>query len=301
MAGYGVSGRVVVVTGAAGGLGKVLAAELIARGARVALLGRNEAAVATLAAELGAPSIVRSFRADVQDLASLDRAFSAVADDFGGIDVVVANAGVADPTERIADLDPHSWERTVDINLNGTFRTMRAALPHVTARQGYLLAISSMAAFVHAPLQGAYTATKAGVWAFCDTLRLEVAADGVGVGSAHPTFFETPMTDAVTADPAAARLWRQHRPLLWRFAPIDDVVADIIDGIEHRAAHIASPRRNLPGILAAGTLQTIAERIGFPGNAIAEAVTIARRSAITRRNTTRPDQDAQPGITDDPR
>ncbi|MFF2083989.1 SDR family NAD(P)-dependent oxidoreductase [Nocardia sp. NPDC058176] len=77
----------------------------------------------------------------------------------------------------------------------------------VTARRGYLLAISSMAAFVHSPLQGAYCASKAGVWALCDSTRLELRNLGVGVGSAHPTFFRTPMMDAVQTDPAGTRLW----------------------------------------------------------------------------------------------
>lgn len=98
---------------------------------------------------------------------------------------------------------------------------LRTALPHVVEQRGYLLAISSMAAFIHSPLQGGYTASKAGVWALCDSTRLELRHQGVGVGSVHPTFFDTPMMDEVHEDPAGSRLWGGNSKGLWSMVDRD--------------------------------------------------------------------------------
>lgn len=104
------------------------------------------------------------------------------AEHFGRIDIVIANAGI-DTMAPMASIDPAAFERVIDINLTGVWRTFRAALPDVQTHQGYLLAVSSMAAY--SPLQASHTASKAGVWAMCDSIRLEVRHLGVGVGSAH--------------------------------------------------------------------------------------------------------------------
>lgn len=271
---YDLSGRTVVVTGGSGGFARALAPALIARGARVALLDLDEDLVREVAAGLGPD--VAGWRADVRDLAGLETVMADVAARFGGVDVAVANAGLGESCGLLAEDDPARWELTVDVNLNGVYRTFRAAWPHVSRTGGYLLATSSMAAFVHAPLQGAYTATKAGVWALCDTWRLEVRHLGVAVGSLHPTFFRTPMMDAVQADPAGRRLWDGNERGLWRMVDIDTVVRCAVRGIERRAAHVVAPRRMLAPALFPGVAQAVAERVGFRGGRIEQAVALAR-------------------------
>lgn len=131
---WGCEGRVVVITGAARGIGAATARLLIERGARVALLDRDEQAVARLAAELGPRA--RGVRADVTDRAGRVSAMQTVVAVFGGIDVVVANAGVSGPCEPIATIDSDAFEQVVEINLLGVWRTVRAALPYVVARRG---------------------------------------------------------------------------------------------------------------------------------------------------------------------
>ncbi len=148
---------------------------------------------------------------------ALQTAMGEADEHFGRLDVVAA-AGVA-VMAPMATIDPAAYERLIDINLNGVWRTFRTALPYVRQRRGYLLAISSMAAFVHSPLQASYTASKAGVWAMCDSIRLELRHLGVGVGSAHPTFFQTPMMDDVLADAAGRELWGGNEKGLWRMVP----------------------------------------------------------------------------------
>ncbi|WP_232441929.1 SDR family NAD(P)-dependent oxidoreductase [Burkholderia ubonensis] len=201
MSTYKLANKVVAITGSTGGLGSALAEALHARGARLALFDLEADKLTAQTRSFGHPSDVLGWTADVRNFESLEAAMANAAYHFGQIDVVIANAGI-DTMAPMATLDPAAFDRVIDINLNGVWRTFRAGLPFVQQQRGYMLAISSMAAFVHSPLQASYTASKAGVWAMCDSIRLELRHLGIGVGSAHPTFFPTPLMDDVVADPA---------------------------------------------------------------------------------------------------
>ena len=274
---YDLTGRTVLITGSTGGLGTALATELRRRGANLALLDLDPDRTAAQAASLGGDTVARDWTADVRDLDSVRTAIDAAAAHFGRLDVVIANAGIGEAIVPMTDLSPTEWERTIDINLNGVWRTFTAALPHVTKEHGHLLAISSLAAFVHAPLQGAYPASKAGVWALCDTLRLEVAHTGVTVGSAHPTFFKTPLMDGVMAQPASMRIWNNHTGM-WKLIPIETVVNEIVRGIERRAAHVVAPRSNQLAAYVPGAIQAAVDRIQFRGTTVREALAAAQRA-----------------------
>jgi len=196
------------------------------------------------------------------------------ADHFGQIDVVIANAGI-DTMAPMATIDPAAFDRVIDINLNGVWRTFRAGLPFVQQQRGYMLAISSMAAFVHSPLQASYTASKAGVWAMCDSIRLELRHLGIGVGSAHPTFFPTPLMDDVVADPAGRALWGGNDQGFWKMIPREQVVRDIVAGIERRADMIVVPKMNTIVAKAPGFFRRFVERAGFRGEDIERAISLA--------------------------
>jgi len=270
---YDLAGRTVAVTGSTGGLGTALAVALRARGANLALLDLDADQAQKQARALGPDTVVHGWRADVRDLGSLEAALTGAADHFGRLDVVVANAGI-DTMAPMATLDPAAFERVIDINLTGVWRTFRAALPHVRAHRGYLLAISSMAAFAHSPLQSPYTASKAGVWAMCDSIRLEVRHLGVGVGSAHPTFFRTPMMDDAVADPAGRQLWGGNDKGLFKMVPIDTVVDALVTGIEKRAKLIVAPRANALVAKAPGLFRPIFDR-AFRGPNLVRAIQLA--------------------------
>lgn len=280
---YSLAGRTVLVTGSTGGLGERLCVALQRCGAKLALLDLNLEAVQAQAQALGHPSEVRGWQADVRDLAGLEQAFAKAAAHFGGIDVVVAVAGV-DYMAPVSDIDPATFERLIDINLTGVWRTFRAALPYVTERHGYLLAVSSMAAFVHSPLHSAYAASKAGVWALCDSLRLEVQHLGVGVGSVHPTFFDTPMTYNSHISPANKMVWNHHKDLAWKMTTVEEVVLGIIGSIESRADLVTVPA-HLKGLgLLAGLLRPLAAPIIFPRRRIQAAVELAQAKLRGRKS-----------------
>lgn len=276
MSRYPLAGRTVVLTGSVGGLGAALAHALRARGANLALLDLDGDLVERQATDLGPETVARGWAADVRSLESLHAAVDGAAEHFGRIDVVIASAGIT-TLEPLETLDPAAFERVIDINLTGVWRTFRAALPHVKETKGYLLGVSSMAAFIHSPLQGPYVASKAGVWALCDATRLEVRHQGVGVGSLHPSFFKTPMMDDVHADPAGNALWGGNEKGLWKMISIETVVSSVIAGIERRADVIVPTRQNAVVARVPGLVRPVVDRLGFPGRTIPDAIALIER------------------------
>src|SRR5262245_11655493 len=138
-------GRVVFITGAARGLGAEIARQAHGRGAYVAVVGRRLDPLQELANGLG--DRAAAFQADVTDFAALQGAARDTVHRFGGIDVVVSNAGVAPPSDTVASIEPAEFERTVDIDLLGQWRTIRATLPQVADRHGHVLVVGSIYAF----------------------------------------------------------------------------------------------------------------------------------------------------------
>lgn len=138
---YDVAGRTVAITGAAGGLGSALAKALRARKAKVALLDLNLDMVSADAESLGGPTVARGWYANVRDLTSLKEAMQGVVDHFGRLDVVIAAAGMGDVIAPLSMTEEVDWERIIDINLNGVWRTFKAAGPHVEQQKGHLMAI----------------------------------------------------------------------------------------------------------------------------------------------------------------
>lgn len=277
MARYDLKDRVIAITGSTGGLGSALASALRAKGARLALLDLDLEAARRQARQFGDEAVARGWAANVRSFSELQQAMDAAAAHFGGLDVVIANAGI-DTMAPMSKLDPPAFDRVIDVNLNGVWRSFKAALPHVEARHGYLLAISSVAAFLHSPLQASYCASKAGVWALCDSIRLELAHLGVGVGSAHPSFFKTALVEDAIADPAGRVLWRGNQSGLFALTAIDTVVAAIVTGIEARADQIVCPRSLSIAAKAPGLVRRPIERLAFNEARIREAIALASPS-----------------------
>src|SRR5918911_4970396 len=179
MPSYPIAGKTVFITGAARGIGAESARRLARKGARVALVGLEPEELARTATDCGPDAAW--FQADITDRVAIEAAVAGTVERFGGIDILVANAGTA-AYGTVRTIDPDAFERTIEINLLGSWRTVRAALPHLIDRRGYALIVASVAAVAHAPAMSAYSASKAGVEAFADCLRQEVRHLGVDVG-----------------------------------------------------------------------------------------------------------------------
>lgn len=188
MARHSLDGQRVLITGAARGIGAQTARLAAARGARLALVGLEPDRLRALAGEVDA----HWARCDVTDQADLQAAVDSAAAALGGIDAVMANAGVA-PMGTVAVSPVDALARTVDVNLTGVIRTASITLPHLVEARGYLLLVSSVASFTGMPGLATYGATKAGVEQFGNVLRQETAHLGVRVGTAHPAWVDTDM------------------------------------------------------------------------------------------------------------
>lgn len=231
----GLSGKRVLITGAARGIGAETARRLHARGARVALAGVELELLEAVAADCGGAAWVEC---DVSDRAQVDGAVASAVERLGGLDVVVANAGVAAQLPLV-DGNPRIFERTLAVNVLGVYYTLRAAGPHISHPDGYALAIASLAAAVHAPLLGAYSASKAAVEALGDTLRIELHHTGARVGVGYFAELETDMTRRGFGTAAATRLARGGA--FSRVAPLSAGIDAIERGIARRSRRVVAP------------------------------------------------------------
>lgn len=206
-------GQVVVVTGAARGVGELLARKLSARGAKLALVGLEPDELKKVSERLHSES--DHWFADVTDHEAMARVAQEVKQRFGKIDVVVANAGVA-AGGPFVDSDPDAWRRVIEVNLIGGAVTGRAFLPVLMESRGYFLQIASLAAMTPAPMMTAYCASKSGVEAFAHSLRAEVAHRGVKVGVGYLSWTDTDMVRGADQDDVMREL-RQRLP--WPHEP----------------------------------------------------------------------------------
>jgi NAD(P)-dependent dehydrogenase (short-subunit alcohol dehydrogenase family) len=259
-ASYDVRGRTVFITGAARGIGAATAERLHAKGANVSLVGLEPERLQELAERLGADR-ASWFEADVTDFDALRSAVDGTVDRFGGIDVAIANAGLAflgalstAPIEQV--------ERTLAVNLLGVWRTDRAVIEQIVARRGYLLNVASLAAVLHMPMMGPYTTTKAGVEALTDSLRAETAPSGARVGCAYFGFIDTDLVRASYAQPSTETLNGGLPGALRKPAPLSSAIDAIEHGIERRVARVWTPRWVGAAIALRGVMQPLLERLG---------------------------------------
>lgn len=228
-------GKVAVVTGAARGVGELLARKLSARGVKVALVGLEPDALKDVSARLHSDS--DHWHADVTDPEAMARVAGEVRERFGRVDIVVANAGVA-TGGPFTESDPDAWRRVIEVNLIGSTVTARAFLPLLSESRGYLLQIASLAAITPAPMMTAYCASKSGVEAYAHALRAEVAHRGVKVGVGYLSWTDTDMVRGADQDDVMREL-RQRLP--WpanKTYPLGPAVDRLVAGIERRSAHV---------------------------------------------------------------
>jgi NADP-dependent 3-hydroxy acid dehydrogenase YdfG len=198
-------GTVAFVTGASSGIGAATARTIAAAGASVALAARRADRLDVLTAEIendGGTAL--SVPMDVTEEGDIEEAIERTTEAFGGLDVLVNNAGVMLPAP-VERADPDDWRRMVEVNLLGTMTVTRAALPALRAGDGgHVVALSSDAIQNPSTRFGAYAATKAGVVAFADSLRAEVADDGVRVTVVEPGVTDTELPEQVTDEETKA-------------------------------------------------------------------------------------------------
>ncbi|HET9141210.1 short-chain dehydrogenase/reductase [Actinophytocola sp.] len=297
--GRSVRGKVVLITGAARGIGAAVAADLAAKGAKVALVGLEPEELDRVAAGCGPDA--SAWVADVTSWTDLEAAVAGVVERYGGIDVVIANAGIA-AIGFTRSIDPKAFERVIEVDLLGVWRTVRVALPHLIERRGYAMLVSSLAAIVHIPGNAAYSAAKAGVEAFANSLRAEVRHLGVAVGVVHPTFIATDMVNGTGEHPVFGPLRAASPGLAGKTYPLPVAVRLISAGVARRSRAVHVPgwvgavklfRALMPRVVErqarkivpqadAAILADIAERGAVESSMVGPGARAAAQSAETR-------------------
>ena len=267
-----VNGKVIVITGGAGGLGSAAAAVCARRGAVVVLFDRDADALAEAAA--GMAGTVDTHVLDVTDADACSRVVEQIVEERGRIDIVWANAGVSvfGPVDLLA---AGAWKRVVDVNLIGAHNIVRAALSAVLTSRGYIAVTCSWASFAHQPGHTAYAAAKAGLEAFANSLRLELAGTGVDVGSFHPGWIDTAMvTDKLAGQPAFAALLDALPGPFGSVSSVESITPHLVRALERRSKRLVYPRVGWALVAVRSALQTSV----FTRRSRAVAPDIRRRS-----------------------
>jgi NAD(P)-dependent dehydrogenase (short-subunit alcohol dehydrogenase family) len=240
MARYDVNERVVLITGAAKGIGRDLARRLGPMGAKLALIDRDAEGVERAAAEIVGEA--EPFVADVSESDSIAAAIAAARKRFGGIDVAVASAGISGTPQPATLVSDEEFERVIRVNLLGLWWTLSGVMPDVIERQGYLLPVASLAAAVPTPLIAAYGASKAGVHSIGRTLRFELAHTGAKAGVAYFAEIDTDMTREAHKVPVVERSLKSIPERFQKVQPVEVASKAIVRGIERRSRRVCVPR-----------------------------------------------------------
>jgi NAD(P)-dependent dehydrogenase (short-subunit alcohol dehydrogenase family) len=237
---FALRGKVALITGAARGIGFETARLLHSRGASVALVDLDARATSAAAEQISADAL--ALDADVTDDTAMESAIEATVERFGGLDVIVANAGVAPPAATMRAVDPDVFERVVEIDLLGVWRTVRPGLAAVAERGGHVVVVSSVMAWVNGAGGASYAVAKAGVEQLGRALQVELAPHGAGATVVHFGFIDTVMVRESFSDPLA-RAYEERLPA-WarrRLTPAQ-AAEGIVDAVERRAPRVILPR-----------------------------------------------------------
>lgn len=223
------SGKVVLVTGASSGIGKAVALEFARQGAMVGLMARRVEELEKVAAEMGGKGIV--LPADVTDEAAVNARVSELVAQAGGIDILIAAAGIS-LRASFESTTTETIRKVMDVNFMGCVLPTKAVLPHIKARKGSMIAISSLSGRKGTPEYAIYGATKFAIQGLYDGLRIEHMRDGVHFGVFCPGFVDTPLRESVLK--GDGKVYENPPKLPFRLWSVDLCVAKILRMVRKR-------------------------------------------------------------------
>ena len=234
------NGKVALVTGAARGIGYETARQMQLRGASVAVVDLDPEQAREAAERIGERAI--GIGADVTDQAAIMQAVAETVERFGGLDVAVANAGIA-PVKMatVRGIGTEEWERVFEVDVLGVWRTVRAVLPQIVERRGHIVVTSSVYAFVNGVFNSSYAAAKAGVESLGRSLRAELMPLGASAGVAYFGWVDTRMVQDAFANNGGRMEENLPQFLRKRIQP-DEAGAAVVRGIEERAPRTFAPK-----------------------------------------------------------
>jgi NAD(P)-dependent dehydrogenase (short-subunit alcohol dehydrogenase family) len=214
------NGKVAMVTGGSRGIGLAIATALVREGVQVVVTGMSAAHLSTARSKIdgAGPGALETLQADVRKFDEVARAVDATAARFGGLDILINNAGIG-IFKEVAEMSPHEWQQVIETNLTGVFNGCHAAIPHLRRRGGgFIINISSLAGKNAFAAAAAYCASKAGLNAFSEALMQEVRYDGIRVSYVMPGSVATAFSSGDESKGAD-----------WKISP--DEVADVVLGL----------------------------------------------------------------------
>lgn len=238
---FDLNGKVALVTGAARGIGYETARQMHMRGASVAVVDLDPEQAREAAERIGDRAI--GIGADVTDHAAIMQAVAETVERFGGLDVAVANAGIAQAKlATVRGIGTEEWERVFEVDALGVWRTVRAALPQIVERRGHIVVTSSVYAFVNGVLNSPYAFAKAGVESLGRSLRAELMPLGASAGVAYFGWVDTRMVQDAFAQAHSDRMEENLPAFLRKRIQPDEAGAAVVRGIEERAPRTFAPK-----------------------------------------------------------
>ncbi len=241
MPAFDLNGKVALVTGAARGIGFETARQMQMRGASVAVLDLDPQQARDAAERIGTRTI--GIGADVTDQGAMMAAVAEVVETFGGLDCAVANAGIAQKEiSTVYAMSGEEWERVVEVDLLGVFRTVRAVMPQIVERRGHIGLVSSVYAFANGVANTPYAVAKPGVESLGRALRVELAHHGASATVAYFGWVDTTMVQDAFAQPDVQTLNAGTPAFLTKRIQPDEAAAAFVRGIEERAPRVFAPK-----------------------------------------------------------
>jgi NAD(P)-dependent dehydrogenase (short-subunit alcohol dehydrogenase family) len=238
---YDLNGKVALVTGAARGIGFETARQIHLRGASVAVVDLDAEQAREAAERIGERAI--GIGGDVTDAGAMRAAVAETVERFGGLDVAMANAGIAPPsTTTTRTMPPEEWERVIDVNLMGVWNTVQAALPQISERNGQMVIVASVAAFAGGMMMSPYATSKAAVEALGRSLRAELLPFGASATVCYFGWVDTRMVQEAFEKPGAGVLEEMAPAFFMKRIRPDEAGAAVVRGIEERAPRVFAPK-----------------------------------------------------------
>lgn len=282
---YELKDKVVLITGATGGIGAACARELYANGAKLVLTDISQSSVNALASKFAKERVLAKMM-DVTNWESIKKVIKLTVATFGRLDITIANAGISwkESAYTVFNCDEAEFEKIIDVDLLGVWRSIKASLPEVVKNQGQIVVTSSIYAFTNGMCNAPYATSKAGIEMLSRSLRAELAGKGASATVLYPGWISTPLTEGVFGGDNLTTEMREigFPPYLRKAIPPKKVATALVKGLKKRSPRIIVPARWIPIQILRGIVGIVSDWF-LAENSKIQSMLLALESRTKRR------------------